>query len=184
MVKWGFGRRSTTRTQGASDPRPATDAPTGEDRAEGGPDSTWWLGQAEPTRVINRRWRSPRPGDLHPRRRATDAPPPREAVVDDPAAAFDPDALLREQARNLTDDATDATDADADAAPAPWSILDLESEATWDEVVARHRELAKQHHPDRYGDDTDAASEAAGRMAEINAAFAELGRIYRITGDR
>ena len=54
----------------------------------------------------------------------------------------------------------------------------------WSEVAARHRELAKLHHPDRAGIDPTAARLAAERMASINAAYAELGKIYRLSGDR
>ncbi|HET8970915.1 MAG TPA: J domain-containing protein [Candidatus Nanopelagicales bacterium] len=179
MAKWGFGRRSTPRSDDSTD-RPAPAPATSKDNAAGS--DSWWLGQAEPSKVINRRWRSPRPGSLHPRRRATDAPPPRETSAGEPAQPFDADALLREQSRALATD--DPAVDQAAARPEPWATLDLDSDATWDEVVARHRELAKQHHPDRAGADQAAAAKAAERMAEINAAFAELGTIYRITGDR
>ncbi len=178
MAKWGFGRRRTTRRDASTDGRTA---PTPSSGGSTEIDTDWWLGQAEPSRVINRRWRSPRPGDLHPRRRSTDLPPPREPDVE-PAAPFDPDALLRDRPPVGADDPVVA--GPPSGPPQPWAVLDLGSDATWDEIVARHRELAKQHHPDRAGSDAVAAAAAAERMAEINAAFAELGTIYRITGDR
>ncbi len=173
--RWNIGRR--TKAAPGSD---RSDAP-----ADGGaldPESSWWLGQAEPSRVINRRWRKTRPGDLHPRRRATDTNPPREPdLIDAVAEPFDPDALLREQSENLAVD--DARIARAGGLE-PWAALGLDSDATWDEVVARHRELAKEHHPDKAGADGEAAHAAAERMASINAAFAELGKVYRLSGDR
>ncbi len=64
----------------------------------------------------------------------------------------------------------------------PWDLLGLTSEATWGEVTKRHRSLAKEHHPDRHAEGGPAARAAAEqRMAEINAAFGDLRRIYRLT---
>lgn len=66
----------------------------------------------------------------------------------------------------------------------PWDLLGLTSEATWSEVTKRHRQLAKQHHPDRHADQGEQARAAAEqRMSEINAAFGDLRKIYRLTDD-
>jgi hypothetical protein len=141
----------------------------------------WWLGATEPHRLVDRRWRTTRPGDLHPRRRASDrqrpVQPPRTASDD----VFDADALFRDPTPPGPRPVPAASRADA---VEPWSSLGLTSNASWHEVVARHRELAKQHHPDRAGTDEAATRAAADRMASINAAFAELGRIYTLSGDR
>lgn len=138
----------------------------------------WWLSDDEPTTVINRRWRRARPDGLHPRRRADDlpldvatAPTPLPPVED--AEPFDPDALYHE-----LDARPDMSEADGTE---PWEVLGLTSAATWGDVVARQRELAKQHHPDLRAQ-VDAPDD--DRMADINAAVTDLARIYRISGDR
>ena len=67
----------------------------------------------------------------------------------------------------------------------PWCHLALTSEASWDEVVQRHRQLVKEHHPDRHGGAPESARRAAeDRMAAINAAFNDLAEIYRLTENR
>jgi hypothetical protein len=66
--------------------------------------------------------------------------------------------------------------------PTPWDMLGLTSDATWSEVARRHRQLAKQHHPDRHGTEgTEARRRAEDTMSQINAAFSDLRRIYRLT---
>jgi len=86
---------------------------------------------------------------------------------------FDPDALFDELDARPDMSAADGTE--------PWDVLGLTSSATWGDVVARQRELAKQHHPDLQAQDD---GQTADRMAEINAAVADLARIYKISGDR
>ena len=59
----------------------------------------------------------------------------------------------------------------------PYEVLGLPLYATWDQVTAAHRRLAKQHHPDRLLDASEedrAASEE--RMRQINQAYNELRR--------
>lgn len=81
------------------------------------------------------------------------------------------------------------TDATADdiaspaepTAPTPWDVLGLTSDATWAEVTRRHKQLAKTHHPDLHGGDEAARRAAEVTMSEINAAFADLRRIYQLT---
>lgn len=139
----------------------------------------WWLGATEPQRLVDRRWRKNKPGDLHPRRRAEDRDRPAEPSLRADADTFDPDALFRPP-----EPASGASPSREAEAVEPWATLGLTSNASWNQVVARHRELAKQHHPDRAGPDPGATTAAADRMAAINAAFAELGRIYTLSGDR
>ena len=57
----------------------------------------------------------------------------------------------------------------------PYAVLGVRSTATWDEIVAAHRQLAKLHHPDRLqeaGPDQRASSETTMRL--VNAAYREL----------
>jgi hypothetical protein len=141
------------------------------------PDDDWLLRGADPQRVVNRRWRRTRPGDLHPRRRADDHDtPPSEPASS--ADFFDPASLFRDP------QPATPTAASTDGRIEPWASLGLTSTASWSEVVSRHRELAKLHHPDRAGTDPDDTRDAASRMAAINGAFAELGKIYKLSGDR
>lgn len=143
---------------------------------------SWWLGDVETTTTINRRWRNPRPDGLHPRRRATDdvfAPPATHDQAVDPAEPFDPEKLYED-----IEPTDPVAEIPSGVAADMWTILGLSSEATWPEVVARQRELAKEHHPDRHADDELATRLAADRMAEINAAVTELGKVYRVTGER
>ena len=57
----------------------------------------------------------------------------------------------------------------------PYAVLGLRSGASWDEIVAAHRQLAKLHHPDRLQDaspEQRASSETT--MRQVNAAYREL----------
>lgn len=59
-----------------------------------------------------------------------------------------------------------------------WAVLGLRSGASWGEIAAAHRRLAKEHHPDRQVDATPeerAASEAT--MRDINVAYSVLRRL-------
>lgn len=83
------------------------------------------------------------------------------------------------------DDLSDARSHEGSTAPyalTPWDVLGLTSEATWAEVSRRHKQLAKEHHPDRHHtDDPSSRVGAESRMSEINAAFSDLRRIYQLT---
>src|SRR6476646_5070459 len=59
----------------------------------------------------------------------------------------------------------------------PWAVLGLHAGASWDDVRAAHRRLAKELHPDVSGTDTD-----HHRMAEVNEAFAMLAAQIPRTG--
>ena len=57
----------------------------------------------------------------------------------------------------------------------PYAVLGLRAGASWDEIVAAHRQLAKLHHPDRLqdaGPEQRASSETTMRL--VNAAYREL----------
>jgi hypothetical protein len=174
--KWGFGRKRDD--DGTADEAGSV-APPSEPADPTSQGDDWWLGATEPTKVINRRWRAPKPGGLHPRRRESDRTTPAASEPTD-SDHFDPDALFE----TIPADHAAKPAGDAPSHAEPWAALGLTSDATWNEVVVRHRDLAKEHHPDRAGTDEADTRAAADRMAAINAAFAELGKIYRLSGDR
>src|SRR5262249_19379015 len=58
----------------------------------------------------------------------------------------------------------------------PHDVLGVEPGATPTQIKAAWRRLARTHHPDLTGDDPAASQRATRRMAEINAAYAELTR--------
>jgi DnaJ-domain-containing protein 1 len=60
-----------------------------------------------------------------------------------------------------------------------YAVLGVEATATWEEIVAAHRALARRHHPDRVASlGPEAVTAAEERIVRINAAYAEL-RIRR-----
>lgn len=57
----------------------------------------------------------------------------------------------------------------------PYRVLGLQPGASLSEVVAAHRSLAKQYHPDQmHGADKDEQVQAAHKMAAVNSAYQEL----------
>jgi DnaJ domain len=57
----------------------------------------------------------------------------------------------------------------------PYRVLGVEPTASWDEIVAAHRDLARIHHPDRlFGQSEEEKAEGDDRIRAINAAFQEL----------
>ena len=58
----------------------------------------------------------------------------------------------------------------------PHDVLGIEPGATPIQIKAAWRKLARTHHPDLTGDDPAASQRATRRMAEINAAYADLTR--------
>ena len=53
----------------------------------------------------------------------------------------------------------------------PYRVLDVRHDASTEEIKARWRELAREHHPDRAGADTEEREQLTTRMARINAAY-------------
>ncbi len=81
-------------------------------------------------------------------------PPPPGADAPDPEPAED-------------DDLPDGADA--------YAVLGVDPAASWDEIVAAHRAMARRHHPDRVASEGPAAVAAAEeRIVRVNAAYAEL----------
>jgi hypothetical protein len=57
----------------------------------------------------------------------------------------------------------------------PYKVLQVEETATWDEIVAAHRHLARVHHPDRlFGQSEEEKAEGEDRIRVINQAYQEL----------
>ena len=62
-------------------------------------------------------------------------------------------------------------------APDPYIVLGVAETATWEEISAAHRKLAKLHHPDRLLSATpDDRERSERRMRELNIAYSELRR--------
>ncbi len=115
------------------------------------------------------------------RKRVAEQPAPRH---EDFASAFPADSLfvptidepieipseLEDRSKSRGDYYYDPDDA--------WAVLGVARGATWSEIAAAHRKLAKVHHPDRLLDathDEREASEAA--MRNINVAYSVLRRL-------
>lgn len=59
----------------------------------------------------------------------------------------------------------------------PYVVLALPPSASWEDISAAHRRLAKLHHPDRLVNPTDEQREASDRrIRELNIAYMELRR--------
>ena len=58
----------------------------------------------------------------------------------------------------------------------PYKILGVSPSATDDEVKTAYRQLVKKYHPDRYTD-SKLKEQAADKIKEINAAYAEIERM-------
>lgn len=57
----------------------------------------------------------------------------------------------------------------------PYGTLGVSRSATWDEIVAAHRRLVKEHHPDRLGDvGGEQRAESDAIIRDLNVAIAEL----------
>jgi DnaJ-domain-containing protein 1 len=59
----------------------------------------------------------------------------------------------------------------------PYLVLGLPPSASWEDISAAHRRLAKLHHPDRQMNSTDEERETSDRrIRELNIAYMELRR--------
>ena len=142
----------------------------------------WWAGrdQVAPTasarRAQERQAAAPTPSQLAAA--AAFAPPTvdPEPAPELPAETWDTEALFTWAGSTTTDDPETP-----DGAPTPWNVLGLAPDAAWDEVVRRHRSLAKLLHPDRHANvELDVRREIEERMAQVNAAFSDLEPLYRV----
>lgn len=53
----------------------------------------------------------------------------------------------------------------------PYRVLDVRHDASAEDIKSRWRELAREHHPDRAGADSEERQRLTTRMARINAAY-------------
>jgi hypothetical protein len=68
-----------------------------------------------------------------------------------------------------------------DEVPLSWLVFGLTPAAEWEEVVSRHRVLAKRYHPDLHADsDEHTRAQVARKMVEVNYAFSDLMGIYGV----
>jgi DnaJ-domain-containing protein 1 len=59
----------------------------------------------------------------------------------------------------------------------PYSVLDVDETATWEQITTAHRRLAKLHHPDRLVDPTpERLAQSEARIRDLNIAYTELRR--------
>jgi hypothetical protein len=59
----------------------------------------------------------------------------------------------------------------------PYAFLGVPETATWEEITAAHRRLAKLHHPDRHSHSTEAErQDSEARIRDLNVAYSELRR--------
>ncbi len=57
----------------------------------------------------------------------------------------------------------------------PYKVLQVDESATWDEIVAAHRHMARVHHPDRlFGQSEDEKADSEERIRIVNQAYQEL----------
>ena len=57
----------------------------------------------------------------------------------------------------------------------PYKVLQVSEDATWDEIVAAHRHMARVHHPDRlFGQSDEEKADGEERIRVINQAYQEL----------
>jgi DnaJ-domain-containing protein 1 len=160
MAVWNRSRRSDGDKQGVADP---------EFVSLSDEDHAWWAAREE----LERAWA------------------PAARPVDDGEGGDDKPHNLSEFQKKFSSESlfdwAEGTDTFTDGEPElprapddPFGVLGVPSTATWDEVVAAHRQLAKQHHPDRLqeaGDDQRAESE--NTMRQVNAAYRELRERFR-----
>jgi hypothetical protein len=113
-------------------------------------------------------------GDPSPAGAPETSTPPHEAT-----RGWDSDSVYEWTAR--PSDLHAVADDESASAALPWTVLGLDADAPWDEVVRRHRLLAKHLHPDLHATiEVEVRKEIEERMATINAAFADLESLYRV----
>ena len=158
--------RPWSRKQKASIPAPAPPGEPSENVDLGDGDHAWWA-QKEVTGA----WRpsARKPPEQQPEARDILA----EHFGDDWRTSFGFTPADEERAAEA--DGEPETPRDED----PYEVLGVEPAATWDEIVAAHRQQARVHHPDRlFGRSEDEKEVGDERIRILNAAYQEL-RIRR-----
>jgi len=135
------------------EPAPADAEPAESVRLDG-EDHAWWA-QEEVTQA----WRPRDP-------RA--APEPERDIL---AEHFGPDWRTSFGFTSEGEDDEEAEPGELD----PYEVLEVEPTATWDEIVAAHRNQARMYHPDRLVDQSDEErARGEDRIRVINMAYREL----------
>jgi hypothetical protein len=133
--------------------------------ALGGDDHAWWA-QRDVTEVVQ------------PKRRRTPDQQAKEESRDILAEHFGDDWRTsfgftpptdEERAEELRQIQQSLDDTD------PYKVLGVEPTASWEEIVAAHRDMARLHHPDRlFGQSEEEKAVGDDRIRVINAAYQEL----------
>ena len=164
------------------DPAPGSDSVIIGDEAS----YAWWAGRDELLQAPTRQPVDPSPQAFADTSSATAPGPAPEAGQ---PSATTPTATTRSawDLDSLYEWATESQGGDVESGHGPedasvaWMVLGLTADATWSEITRRHRTLVKRHHPDLHaGADELTRRRAEERMAEINAAFDELGDLYGV----
>lgn len=108
------------------------------------------------------------------------APTPAEpGAPDEPGSLGDPfgggPGATGEPGAGSGDPAPEEQPAPTTGPVAAYAVLGVDPGATWEEIVAAHRAMARRHHPDRVATQgPEAVAAAEERIRVVNAAFAEL----------
>lgn len=98
-------------------------------------------------------------------------PPEVGAARTEQATSHAIDQAAAAPGRSTDDDTERGAEERADA----YALLGVEPTASWEEIVAAHRAMARRHHPDRaVARGPEAAAAAEERIRLVNAAYAEL----------
>jgi DnaJ-domain-containing protein 1 len=152
--------------------QPADEAPPDDDHADLGADEHAWWAQ----RDIEDAWAP------HVRHAPEEQQPKRDVLAEhfgaDWRTSFGFDATDDARARP-TSTAPPEREPDRPApvidTSDPYSVLEIEPDSSWEEIVQAHRNQARRHHPDRlFGRSDDEVAAAEDRIRVINVAFQEL----------
>ena len=143
----------------------------------------WWADREQLNTTFSAT-RTEQPGPESPREQAADKGGFHAYFTTE--SLFDDGGRRRPGATSDADAAHDADPSDPTAGSLPrypghgrdpFEVLGVRPGASLAEITIRHRQLAKQYHPDLHDDHT--RSEAEQVMIEVNAAYSELRRVLR-----
>lgn len=146
-----------------SAPAPAADA-VADSVALGGDDHAWW-DQREVTDVVKPKRR--RSAEQQAKAEGRDILAEHFGLDWRTTFGFAPPAEEDQAETQRQQDGLDEAD--------PYRVLGVAATASWEEVVAAHRAMARLHHPDRlFGQSEEKKAEGDDRIRATNAAFQEL----------
>ena len=154
--------RPWSRKRGEQRASEATASDTAESVRLDDDDHAWWA-RSE----LNSAWkpREPKPKDSEHERDVL-----AEHFGEDWRTTFlysGPSEEQREEGRRREQQALDDQD--------PYKVLQVNEDASWDEIVAAHRRQARAHHPDRLvGQSAKETAESEERIRIVNLAYQEL----------